>query len=217
MARGGVEALNRNVHRALLEREFTGSYLGAEGPVWTRSQLHAAQRGDCRSLNQALKELSDVEVRFGRQPVRRMVVGHTIQPSGFMQSYCDGALWAIDICVSQYMMGCGFLGHLEIHRPVNATTTFVVTSYPPRPHRRHQARPAARATVKFFGAGGVVGGFLPLRSSLASPAGSRPPLDAIVLGIVAAMVVAWRIAYNWQRRHDPGVNKKTDAGPNQHV
>jgi hypothetical protein len=55
-----------------------------DGPVWTRD--YGTDRVDCAEVDAALTALG----------VKRMVVGHTVQPTG-ITSACDGKLWRIDV------------------------------------------------------------------------------------------------------------------------
>lgn len=58
-----------------------------DSPVWTRSAGMATV--DCAALSTSLAALS----------VKRMVVGHTVQPAG-ITSACDALLWRIDVGLS---------------------------------------------------------------------------------------------------------------------
>jgi hypothetical protein len=114
---GPIDELNVKIPTLMRERKFSDPLLGAEGPVWTRKIIYGAQNGDCEPLYAAMQELNRVERLTNPaapRPMRRMVVGHTIQPNGAMRSFCNSTLLAIDICISQYMVGGGHLGHLEI-------------------------------------------------------------------------------------------------------
>ncbi|MEZ4399618.1 MAG: metallophosphoesterase [Kofleriaceae bacterium] len=63
-----------------------------QGPVWDRS--YALEPADCAALDRALAELG----------VARMVVGHTVQPSGISQA-CDGKIWRIDVGLAKHYGG----------------------------------------------------------------------------------------------------------------
>ncbi|MBK9033714.1 MAG: metallophosphoesterase [Myxococcales bacterium] len=63
-----------------------------EGPLWDRS--YAQGTPDCAALDQALAELG----------VARMVVGHTVQPSG-ISSACDDKVWRIDVGLAKLYGG----------------------------------------------------------------------------------------------------------------
>jgi hypothetical protein len=63
-----------------------------DGPVWTRA--YGAPEADCDAARAALTELG----------VRRMVVGHTPQPSG-ITSACDATIWRIDVGLARYYDG----------------------------------------------------------------------------------------------------------------
>ena len=205
-AEHGIEALNDEMHTAMASRNFAHALLGSEGPLWTRSQLRAAQRGDCRLVLTALDGLSRHEMAMGRPPVHRMVVGHTIQPNGAIQSFCNGALWAIDICVSQYMQGCGHLGYLEIRKlPVNGTysqmtarETVAIPRYPPIANRRHRERPVARVTQTTVTR-------IQREAERVTQYGQLP-----VLIVVALSVALWRLRYNYRHHRLTAFQKKVD-------
>ena len=63
-----------------------------ESPVWTRAW--GGDAVDCAQLHEALAALG----------AKRMVVGHTVQPSG-INAQCDGALWRIDVGMSKVYGG----------------------------------------------------------------------------------------------------------------
>lgn len=63
-----------------------------DGPLWDRS--YALADADCAALDRALAELG----------VARMVVGHTVQPSG-ISSACDGKVWRIDVGLAKLYGG----------------------------------------------------------------------------------------------------------------
>lgn len=63
-----------------------------DSPVWTRAL--GGERVDCEALAYTL----------GRLGAARMVVGHTVQPTG-ATSACDGKLWRIDVGLSAHYDG----------------------------------------------------------------------------------------------------------------
>lgn len=63
-----------------------------ESPVWTRA--YGGDDVDCAVVKDAL----------GKLGVKRMVVGHTVQPQG-INAQCDGALWRIDVGLSKVYGG----------------------------------------------------------------------------------------------------------------
>lgn len=63
-----------------------------ESPVWTRTW--GFEPADCAQLTSVLQSLG----------VKRMVVGHTVQPEG-ITSACDGALWRIDVGLGAHYGG----------------------------------------------------------------------------------------------------------------
>ncbi|XP_026190309.1 uncharacterized protein C1840.07c-like [Cyclospora cayetanensis] len=86
------------VHHRKQMREFTsgGNSLfasGGEGPLWTRLYTMSPPHIACPQLNKALKHLgADI-----------MVVGHTVQESLRVETYCEGKLLAIDTGISRYV------------------------------------------------------------------------------------------------------------------
>jgi hypothetical protein len=70
------------------------SPVGKDGPVWTRAYSNPSEPPDCASLARVLAEIG----------ARRMVVGHTVQPSG-ISSACDGRVWRIDVGMSRAFGG----------------------------------------------------------------------------------------------------------------
>jgi hypothetical protein len=63
-----------------------------DSPVWTRG--YGFYPVDCAQLAQVLQTVG----------VKRMVVGHTVQPEG-ITSACDGALWRIDVGLGAHYGG----------------------------------------------------------------------------------------------------------------
>jgi hypothetical protein len=68
--------------------------VGEDGPVWTRAYSDPSETPDCASLTRVLAEMG----------AKRMVVGHTVQPSG-ISSACDGRVWRIDVGMSRAFGG----------------------------------------------------------------------------------------------------------------
>jgi hypothetical protein len=67
-----------------------------DGPVWTRAA--GGDGVDCAAVRAALEALH----------VRRMVIGHTVQPGG-ITSACDDALWRIDVGLAR-----GYGGPIQV-------------------------------------------------------------------------------------------------------
>eukprot|EP01065_Artemidia_motanka_P036047 TRINITY_DN4394_c0_g3_i1.p1 TRINITY_DN4394_c0_g3~~TRINITY_DN4394_c0_g3_i1.p1 ORF type:complete len:426 (+),score=123.87 TRINITY_DN4394_c0_g3_i1:61-1338(+) len=97
----GIAGVNAKVAAALAAEEWMDPVLRRRGPLWTREQLRAAERGDCDPLAEGLAALSAAE---GRK-FSRMVVGHSVRPDGRVGEYCDGKLWAIDVGISNWTQG----------------------------------------------------------------------------------------------------------------
>jgi hypothetical protein len=140
-AQGTIEQLNERVSDLLHRKALTDPLLTIDGPVWTRRLIYAAQLGKCEETYAALQEINRVErLANPHSPrvVRRMVVGHTIQPNGMMRIFCNQTLLAIDIAISQYMQNGGHLGHLELKPPAMPGGVEVPWFwYPPKPAARH--------------------------------------------------------------------------------
>jgi hypothetical protein len=146
---GPVNALNGEVQRLMKQRQFSHPLLLDGGPVWTREIIYSAQQGRCEPLYAALQEIRRQERLSaggsGGREIRRMVVGHTIQPNGAMRSFCNDSLFAIDVCISQYMQTGGHLAHLEL-RPTAAGEE-VWFFYPPIPDFKHVLHRPERFSV----------------------------------------------------------------------
>lgn len=67
---------------------------GKDSPVWSRIYSKNPDAQACAMAHQVL----------GMVGARRMVVGHSIQKQG-ITSYCDGAIWAIDVGMSAFAGG----------------------------------------------------------------------------------------------------------------
>lgn len=136
-SQGPVRSLNDKIHELLISRRFNHPLLLDGGPVWTRTIIYAAQRGDCEPLYSALQEINRQErISGSTDEIRRMIVGHTIQPNGAIRAFCNNSLFAIDVCISQYMQTGGHLAHLEL-RPL-ATGESVGLQYPSIPDAKHR-------------------------------------------------------------------------------
>lgn len=96
----GVDALNKEASEALSQRSLRnldrGELFGVHGPIWTRLLITDAMNGRCKDVEASLALLPGVE---------RMVVGHTPQRSGRVETYCDDKLIAVDVGMSKWMYG----------------------------------------------------------------------------------------------------------------
>lgn len=89
----GVDAINRESEAWMLgERDVPMMLQGEDSPIWTRVFSHG--EADCAALQRALDATG----------TRRMVVGHTVQPSG-ITSACDGKVWRIDVGLAAHYGG----------------------------------------------------------------------------------------------------------------
>ena len=91
----GVAKMNRIARNQLATNDLFGGIFGDDGPIWTRRIIMDAQKGDCMEADLSLNLLGS----------NRMVIGHTIQPSHKIVSYCDGKVIAIDIANSRAIYG----------------------------------------------------------------------------------------------------------------
>jgi hypothetical protein len=232
---GPLEDLNGKMETLLQQRKFTDPLLLNDGPVWTRRLIYAAQQGHCEETYAALQEINRVErVSNPTAPreVRRMVVGHTIQPNGAMRSFCNGTLVAIDISISQYMQGGGHLGHFEL-RPA-ATAHGEETPwfwYPSRPNARHALHEPSRPVDEEAGGSDVDAAHhqhppaeaghlskqaaaLSTRWRVTNPLGQHHAVTegekALFLAGIGLMVIVWRISHNLRSHDRMGAGKKSD-------
>lgn len=93
--RYGIEKLNRETSQWMRGAGPLPALLMQEdAPIWTRMYSAPGVPNACVELAQALNALS----------AKRMVVGHTPQPSG-INSACEGRVWRIDTGLSRYYGG----------------------------------------------------------------------------------------------------------------
>eukprot|EP01064_Diplonema_japonicum_P005571 TRINITY_DN13707_c0_g1_i1.p1 TRINITY_DN13707_c0_g1~~TRINITY_DN13707_c0_g1_i1.p1 ORF type:complete len:366 (+),score=46.68 TRINITY_DN13707_c0_g1_i1:57-1154(+) len=107
----GIDEINSLAAQNMANGEFDAPVLMNDGPVWSRTVITSALRGDCTPLKSALTALSIAE---GRQ-INHMVIGHTAQLNGKMAFLCDNALAAIDVYASSFYEGGGWATFLEIN------------------------------------------------------------------------------------------------------
>lgn len=103
----GVDKINSMAREALESGkriDENHKIFGVHGPVWTRLLITDAMNGRCEDVRRSLEIIG--------APVKRMIIGHTPQRSGRIESYCDDALIAIDVGLSKWMYG--HLAALEI-------------------------------------------------------------------------------------------------------
>ena len=91
----GVAKMNRIARDQLATNELFGGIFGDDGPIWTRKIIMEAMNGDCTEADLSLRLLGSA----------RMVIGHTIQPTHKIASYCEGKVIAIDIANSRAIYG----------------------------------------------------------------------------------------------------------------
>jgi hypothetical protein len=199
-ANRGVAEINRLVRNAISAKNFSDPILLNDGPLWTRQIIYPAQKGNCSNVNEALRILSDYEKAHGRPPVDRMVVGHTIMQDGAIHQYCDGNLIAIDIAISQYMVGGGHQGILELRFDFahHSEHMFPYIQYPSQPFRQHAFAPVAfpkRMPLPPFEVKdkkGVQGAALTIRTSEEALTKSELVLLCVAFLFVAGLVASQR-------------------------
>jgi hypothetical protein len=178
---GDVEKINENVRQMIQQKNWDlNPWLGVEGPVWTRTQIHEAQAGKCNSVTETLRIINDHELRQGRPPVIRIVVGHTIQLNGLVSVLCDGSLIAVDVGMSQYMQGGGWLAFVEVRLSTSGSVEAFVR-YPPYRDKKHTLSHPRRPkllTLKQF----VKAHAKPIRN------------DALVLIALVLLILLWRMS-----------------------
>lgn len=110
----GVDALNKEAKEALSQKSLRhldrSALFGVHGPIWTRLLITDAMNGRCKDVEESLSLLPGIE---------RMVVGHTPQRSGRVETYCDDKLIAVDVGLSKWMYGN--LAALEITQKVDGS------------------------------------------------------------------------------------------------
>lgn len=90
----GIERINEEVRRFLLgeSASLPDVVASEDAPVWTRLYGGPNPSSDaCGELNAVLTALK----------VKRMVVGHTVQPNG-VSAACDGKVYRVDVGLSDY-------------------------------------------------------------------------------------------------------------------
>ncbi|ORX57791.1 Metallo-dependent phosphatase [Piromyces finnis] len=105
-AKYGVDQMNNNVHYTLQNypphQLFYAPLFSNNGPFWTRFMALGPETPMCEEL----KIVMDI------MKIKRMVVGHTVQENGKINTRCDGKFLMIDVGMSSFYGG-GF-AYLEI-------------------------------------------------------------------------------------------------------
>ncbi|KEG12030.1 serine/threonine protein phosphatase [Trypanosoma grayi] len=91
----GVEALNKEAKQAIREGNHRHPILGSSGPLWTRQMIMEASNGHCENIKKMLLAIG----------AERIVVGHTPQRSGHVETFCDDSVIAADVGLSRWMYG----------------------------------------------------------------------------------------------------------------
>lgn len=94
-AEKGVDGINAAGREALNSRNMEAPVLGTDGPLWYRGYVLDDESVACPKLDEALEHLE----------AKRMVVGHTTQRDGRVQTRCDGKLTVIDIGIAGHYGG----------------------------------------------------------------------------------------------------------------
>jgi len=98
-AKAGIDQINNYVHYILqnypAEQLFYATVFGNDGPFWTRLMALGEEEYTCEELDSVLEILE----------VKRMVVGHTVQENGRINTRCKGKLIMIDVGLSEFYGG----------------------------------------------------------------------------------------------------------------
>ena len=107
--RYGLDRMNDEVDAWLLGRRaaLPAPLVAEDGPLWTRAYSTPSEDPDCDALDGALSAIG----------AKRMVVGHTVQPSGISNA-CQGRVWRIDVGMSR-----AFGGPIEVLQIVGEEVT----------------------------------------------------------------------------------------------
>ena len=101
----GIDNINADVRKGLINFEKTNKIFLDDGPLWTRAFSGPNESEDmlCPILETSLKLLN----------AKRMVVGHTGQTDGMIKTRCGGKLVMIDVYLSDYIVWRGRLSRDE--------------------------------------------------------------------------------------------------------
>lgn len=94
-AKEGVDGINKQAADAIHTKWYRSHLFGSRGPVWTRSVITDAESNQCDGVREVLA-LLDAD---------RMVIGHTPQRGGHIETLCDDMLIAADVGMSRWMYG----------------------------------------------------------------------------------------------------------------
>lgn len=214
-AKRPFDEINHQIVELLRARQFQHPLLLNDGPLWTRTLIYSAQKGDCRPVHNSLSAMNTARAARGETTIRRIVIGHTIQPQGVMRAFCNNTLHAIDMCVSQYMPNCGFQGHWELRESPDGhgSSWFVYPDVHNAKHPLHwqpelhlnRSRAEQRVHGGSFNTAGVVGG------KPGAPAKKAPPRAAWKWALLALTVgLALRLAWTCRARQSER-SKKDDS------
>ncbi len=91
----GLDSLNTQVKRWLRNEIPQPEWIrGDLSPIWTRVFSAQPDQTACDTLDMVLTALG----------VERMVVGHTVQPTG-ITAYCGGRVWCVDVGMAAHYQG----------------------------------------------------------------------------------------------------------------
>ncbi|KAH9600577.1 Calcineurin-like phosphoesterase domain [Trypanosoma melophagium] len=91
----GVETINKATKEAIKDKNHKHPLLGSSGPLWTRKMIMDAMNGHCTNIQKMLLSIG----------AERIVVGHTVQRSGHVETFCDDIVIAVDVGLSKWMYG----------------------------------------------------------------------------------------------------------------
>jgi hypothetical protein len=91
----GLEEMNHSIQAWLRDEGPQPEWIrGDRSPVWTRLYSDRPTLAACDTLTWVLDTLG----------VQRMVVGHTVQPTG-ITAYCGGRVWCVDVGMAEHYGG----------------------------------------------------------------------------------------------------------------
>eukprot|EP01064_Diplonema_japonicum_P001130 TRINITY_DN1072_c2_g1_i1.p1 TRINITY_DN1072_c2_g1~~TRINITY_DN1072_c2_g1_i1.p1 ORF type:complete len:287 (+),score=73.82 TRINITY_DN1072_c2_g1_i1:41-901(+) len=107
----GVDKINSGVSTAISNKAWRSRFIGPSSPLWTRAQVTNAMTGDCSLVDAALKTLNS---KSPDSQITRIVVGHTIQQAGAVNTLCNGRLIATDVALSTFIAKRNYLSYVDL-------------------------------------------------------------------------------------------------------
>ncbi|KAG5473986.1 hypothetical protein CUR178_04096 [Leishmania enriettii] len=113
-ARRGINQLNAEWLEGAASANLTKhTFHDKESPLWDRTVVEAAMRGNCGPVSAGIAALKAKE----HLNINLMVVGHTSMKSGRVGIWCAGKLMTIDVAMSRYVENGGYEAFISF-RPI---------------------------------------------------------------------------------------------------